>query len=338
MPHLKRGAMRDFLKIMKDTNRYIDDHWNKSSSTYVFGNGSYIEFFSADSPDKLRGARRDILYINECNRIPYSAYQQLSIRTEGDIYLDYNPDRTFWAITEVMNEPDAMRIILNYKDNEAIPKNVLDDFEINKRKALTSDYWANWCKVYIDGELGSLEGAIFNNWKEIDRIPESARLIGCGLDFGFTNDPTAVVEVWKLDNQYIINEIIYETDLTNSDLSNLLKQMGIVKSTEIWCDSAEPKSIKDLTRMGWRALATKKGPDSITWGINVILENELLITTGSKNLLEEIQNYTWLKDKNDRKMNIPIDSWNHAIDAMRYLFMSKIGVRPENRKPFKVIR
>jgi len=334
MPHLRRGAVRDFLNIMRSTNRFYDERFNKTSLTYTFGNGSYIEFFSADSPDKLKGARRNVLYINECNNVSYEAYQQLSIRTNNEIYLDYNPDRTFWAITEVMNEPDASRIILNYTDNEALDKSVIEQFDINRRKAITSEYWKNWCKVYIDGEVGSLEGVIFDNWKEIDKLPEEARMIGIGLDFGFTNDPSAAVAVYKLDDKYILDELFYLTGLTNGAINNLLAQ-HIDKSVEIWADSAEPKSIKELKNYGWKINGVVKGKDSINWSIGLIQEYDLLITSDSSNLINELQNYQWLKDKNNgEKKNIPIDAFNHAIDAMRYLFMSKGGKRTSGRVPF----
>jgi len=334
MPHLRRGALRDFLKIMDSTNRFIDAHYNKSSLTYTFHNRSYIEFFSADQPDKLKGARRDILYINECNAISYEAYQQLSIRTRGDIYLDYNPDRTFWAITDVSYEPDAKRIILNYKDNEALDKTVIQQFEINKKKAATSEYWRNWCQVYIDGEVGALEGVVFNNWSQIDSIPEEASLIGIGMDFGFTNDPTTAIAVYKLDDKYILDELFYLTNLTNSAIDSLLNQTGISKGVEIWADSADPKSIKELKNYGWKIYGTTKGKDSIQYGIGVIQEHDLLVTSGSRNLIEELQNYQWLKDKDGSKTNRPIDAFNHAIDAFRYLFMSKLGKKNSNKVPF----
>jgi len=331
MPHLRRGALRDFLNIMKSTNRFFDERFNKSSLTYTFYNDSYIEFFSADSPDKLKGARRNVLYINECNNISYEAYQQLSIRTTDDIYLDYNPDRTFWAITDVSNEPDAKRIVLNYKDNEALPQNVIEQFEINKKKAETSEYWKNWCRVYIDGLVGSLEGVVFNNWSEIDRIPEEARLIGVGIDFGFTNDPTAAVAVYKFNDEIILDEVLYRTGLTTADIDKLL---DINKSVEIWADSAEPRTIQELKNRGWRIFGAKKGKDSILYGINLIQEYNLLVTSRSENLINELQNYQWLKDREGNKINVPIDAFNHAIDAIRYLFISKLNKKNENRTPF----
>lgn len=336
MPHLRRGALRDFVNIMKKTNRYIDSHFNKTNLIYTFGNGTYMEFFSADSPDKLKGARRDVLYINECNHVSYEAYQQLSIRTRGDIYLDYNPDRTFWAITEVMLEDDSERIILNYKDNEALDESVIKQFEINRKKAETSEYWKNWCKVYIDGEVGSLEGVVFNNWREIDFIPEEAKLIGIGLDFGFTNDPTVAVEVWKYNDEYILNELFYQTNLTNSAIDSLLKQCGVTRDVEIWADSADPKTIKELKNYGWKINGATKGKDSVIYGITLMQEFVLRVTRKSVNLIDELQNYQWMKSSDGSKLNIPIDAFNHAIDAVRYLFMTKMNKKNSNPVPFAI--
>jgi phage terminase large subunit len=336
MPHIRRGALRDFLNIMKSTGRFIEGHYNRTNLIYTFGSGSYIEFFSVDSPDKLKGARRDVLYVNECNSITYEAFDQLLIRTRGDVYLDYNPDRLFWAITDTAKEPDAELIILKYTDNEALDQSIIDQFMIKIDKAKTSDYWANWCKVYIDGEVGSLEGVVFDNWRLIDRIPLDASLIGIGLDFGFTNDPTSAVAVWKIDNEYILDELIYQTGLFNSNIASLLKQNDIDRSVEIWADSSDPRSIKELKNFGFRINGVKKGPDSIMYGIGLMQDLNLRVTSRSTNLINELQNYQWLKDRDGHKTNQPQDSFNHAIDSARYLIMSKLGKRNSNSTPFKI--
>jgi phage terminase large subunit len=296
-----------------------------------------MEFFAADQPDKLKGARRDILYCNEANHISYEAYLQLSIRTRQDIYLDYNPTRRFWIHDEVLKESDSELLILTYKDNSALDDNTIQQFKINIEKAKTSDYWKNWCKVYIDGEVGSLEGVIFSNWNTLDTIPlEEVRLIGYGLDFGYSNDPSALIAVYKWNENYIIDEVVYQTGLTNNMIHAMLSQNGVEKSGEIWADSAEPKSIKDLKNYGWRIMPVVKGKDSINYGISIIQEHNLYITSRSKNLINELQNYQWLKDKNDANKNVPIDAYNHGIDAMRYLFMSKLGKKNQNKTPFYI--
>jgi len=322
IPHLKRGALKDFLKIMDWTNNFNPNNFNKSNLTYKFANGSYIEFFSADQPDKLRGARRDILFINECNNVTFESYQQLSIRTKKFIYLDYNPTNEFWVHTELINEPTSDFIILTYKDNEALDYAIVKEIEKAKVKAETSTYWDNWWKVYGLGQIGTLEGVIFNNWQTIDIIPNDARLIGYGLDFGYSNDPTAIVEVYKWNDKRIVNEICYQKELSNSQIAKFITQ-----KLPTYCDSAEPKSIAELTKLGVRAFGVTKGSDSINFGIQTMQGQEYLITKHSTNLINELRKYAWDKDKKTgSKLNKPIDDFNHAIDAFRYHEMETIGL------------
>lgn len=321
IPHLKRGALKDFLKIMKWTDNYNHNNFNQSNLTYKFSNGSYIEFFSADQPDKLRGARRDILFINECNNVTFESYQQLSIRTKKFIYLDYNPTNEFWVHTELMNDENSDFIILTYKDNEALDNSIVKEIERAKEKAKTSSYWENWWRVYGLGEIGSLEGVIFNNWKTIDKIPQEARLIGYGVDFGYTNDPTAIIEVYKWNETRIVNEICYQKGLSNSQIAKY-----ITSKESAWCDSAEPKSIAELTSYGIRARGVTKGADSIKFGIQIMQDQEYLVTSNSINLISELRKYAWDKDKRTGEtLNKPIDNFNHAIDALRYHEMESIG-------------
>ena len=321
IPHLRRGALKDFVKIMQSTNRWIDPHFNKSLLKYSFSNGSYIEFFSVDQPDKLRGARRDILYINEANNVDFESYQQLAIRTSKEVYIDYNPTHEFWAHTELMNDNDSEFIILTYKDNEALSESIVNEIEKAKVKAKTSDYWSNWWKVYGLGEVGSLEGVVFNNWKTIDRLPEEARLIGIGLDFGYSNDPTAIIEVYKYNDTRILNEICYRTGMLNGDIAKVLD-----KHTIVYADSAEPKSIEEIRRTGVDIRGVTKGRDSINFGVQVMQDQKYLVTTQSTNLIKELRYYCWSKDKNGKTLNKPIDNYNHAIDAVRYHEMENIGI------------
>jgi len=326
VPHLRRGAMKDFLKIMRMTNRYVDAHFNKTNLKYEFANGSYIEFFSVDDDSKLRGARRNILYVNEANNISYESYLQLAIRTSGDIFIDFNPVARFWAHNEIMKENDSELIILKYQDNEALDKNIISELESNRIKALTSDYWRNWCRVYLDGEIGTLEGVIYSNWKEIDSIPADARLLGYGLDFGYSSDPSALVAVYKYNNDIIADEVVYAKNLLNSDLVNLFRQNSV--SGDIFADSAEPKSIDEIRRYGFRINPVSKGADSIKFGIGIIQEYNLLVTKRSINLKDELSRYTWAKDRDGNALNYPIDSYNHALDALRYFAMMKLTNRP----------
>jgi len=323
IPHLKRGALKDFLKIMDWTGNMNHNNFNKSNLTYKFSNGSYIEFFSADQPDKLRGARRDILFINECNNVDFESYQQLAIRTKKFIYLDYNPTNEFWVHTELIGSDIADFLILTYKDNEALDNAIVKEIERAKEKAKTSSYWENWWNVYGLGQIGSLEGVIFNNWKTIDTIPSEARLIGYGLDFGYTNDPTAIIEIYKYNNERIVNEICYNKGLSNSQIAKYINT-----KLPCYCDSAEPKSIAELRIYGVNAHGVTKGSDSINFGIQIMQEESYLVTTKSLNLINELRKYAWDKDKRTgAKLNKPIDAWNHGIDSFRYHEMETIGLR-----------
>ena len=321
IPHLRRGALKDFLKIMKWTGRFFEDRLNKSLLRYEFANGSVIEFFSADDSSKLRGARRDILYINECNNVTFDSYNELAIRTRKEVYLDFNPSNEFWVHKELKDEPDSDFLILTYKDNEALDQSIIDQIEKNKEKAKTSSYWANWWKVYGEGQLGMLEGVVFSNWKTIDTIPKEAKLLGIGLDFGYTNDPTAIIEIYNYNGQRIVNELAYQTGLLNSDIAKLLP-----KHVPVYADSSEPKSIDEIKRFGVTIKGVTKGKDSINYGIDVMQRNEYLVTSNSGNLIKELRAYVWDTDKQGNRLNKPIDFNNHAIDAFRYHEMETLGI------------
>ena len=321
IPHLRRGALKDFLKIIMALGRYNDAQFNKSTLKYTFTNGSYIEFFSVDQPDKLRGARRTILYVNECNNIDFESYYQLAIRTSGDIWLDYNPTSAFWVDKEILTQSDVDFITLTYLDNEALSETIVQEIEAAKVKALTSTYWANWWQVYGLGQTGSLEGVCITDWQEID-LPADARILCYGMDFGYSNDPTSLVTMYKYNDAYIFDELIYKKGLLNSEISNLLKANNV--NEIVYADSAEPKSIAELNSYGHNVLPVSKGKDSILFGLNLINQNKVYVTSRSKNLINELRNYIWQTDKTGVKMNRPIDAYNHAIDAMRYAITSQL--------------
>lgn len=323
IPHLKRGAIKDFKKIMLSTGRWIDGHWNATDFKYTFSNGSFIEFFSATDDSKLRGARRDWLYMNECNNLSFHAYTELASRTKEGVYLDWNPTAPFWFHDELQNDSDVDYTTITYQDNEACPESALNFILKAKEKAATSSFWDNWYKVYGLGLVGTLQGVVFDNWTQVPAIPEDATFIAYGLDFGFTNDPTAMVGVWKQNGELWVKELLYETRLTNSDIIARLRTFGI-KHEEIIPDSAEPKSIEDLNRAGFNVTGAKKGPDSIRNSIDTLHQYKINITSDSLNLIKELRNYKWLT-KDGRTENVPVDSFNHAIDALRYVALNKIG-------------
>ena len=321
IPHLRRGALKDFLKIMMALGRYNDNQFNKSTLKYTFVNGSYIEFFSVDQPDKLRGARRNVLYVNECNNVDFDSYYQLAIRTSGEIWLDYNPSSLFWVDREIINQDDVDFITLTYLDNEALSETIVKEIESAKEKAKTSSYWANWWQVYGLGQTGSLEGVCIPDWQEI-QLPTEARLLCYGMDWGYSNDPTSLIAMYKYNDAYIFDELIYQKGLLNSDISDLLKTNGV--NDIIYADSAEPKSIAELNSYGHNVLPVSKGRDSIVYGLNLINQNKVYVTSRSKNLINELRNYIWMVDKQGNKLNKPIDAYNHAIDAMRYAITSQL--------------
>jgi len=321
IPHLRRGAIRDFLKIMQMVGMYDPNKWNKSSLTYTFSNNSFIEFFSADQPDKLRGARRDVLFINECNNVDWESYYQLAIRTRKFIYLDYNPVTEFWVDTELIGDNDSEMIILTYKDNEALDPSIVAEIEKAREKGETSSYWANWFRVYGLGQIGNLEGVIFSNYQLIDTIPSDARLLGCGVDFGYSVDPTAIVEVYQYNDQRIIKEICYRTGMLNSDIAKVLP-----KGVPVYADSAEPKSIEEIRRFGISIKGVTKGKDSINYGIQVMQGQNYMITKDSTNLIKELRGYCWDKGKDGKTLPIPVGD-DHIIDAWRYFEMESLGLK-----------
>jgi phage terminase large subunit len=318
IPHLRRGAIRDFLKIMDMIGMFNHSNWNKSSLTYRFSNGSFIEFFSADQPDKLRGARRDVLFINECNNVAWESYYQLAIRTRDFIYLDYNPVSEFWVDRELLGLEDTDFVVLTYKDNEALEKSIIKEIESAQIKAKTSRYWANWWRVYGLGEIGSLDGVIFSDWKQVDSLPADSKLVARGMDFGYTNDPTTIIDIFKCDNEYYFDEKVYKTGLTNQDIWREFKQLSLDNSIYTIADSAEPKSIQELSNLGMRVNGAVKGADSIIYGVQCLQEIKFNVTSSSLNLIKELRNYTWATDKDGNKLNKPIDNHNHCIDGIRY--------------------
>ena len=327
IPHLRRGALKDFLKMLNMTGLYQEELYNRTLLRYDFPHGSYIEFFSADQSDKMRGARRDVLFVNEANNIAWEAYHQLAIRTRTAIYIDYNPVREFWAHTELMHDPDAEFLLVTYKDNQALDPAIIREIEKAKTKAETSAYWANWWKVYGLGQVGTLQGAIYEDFEVVEGIDVSrAKFVALGLDWGFSNDPTALVAIYRQGDCLLIQELLYATGLTNQDIADKLRSLGITRAWEIVADSAEPKSIEEIYRLGFNIKPAEKGPDSVRNGIDILKRFKLQVTKDSTNLIKELRSYTWATDKEGKNTGVPIDSFNHACDAMRYVALNKLRV------------
>lgn len=314
LPHLKRGAIRDFLNIMQEHNYFEDDRWNKTDFTYTFSTNTKLEFFSADQPSKVRGPRRDILFVNEANNISYETYTQLEIRTNKVIWLDWNPVSEFWWYTEVLPHNDVDFVTLTYKDNEALSQSIVQAIEARRHNK-------NWFKVYGEGQLGEAEGRIYTGWAFIDDIPHEARLERRGLDFGYSVDPSAIVDIHYYNGGYILDERLYRKGMSNKDIADFLNNLEH-PHTMVIADSAEPKSIDEIHMYGVSIIPVTKGRDSINQGIQYVQDQKISVTKRSVNLIKEYRNYLWDDDKDGNRMNKPIDSFNHILDAVRYGFDS----------------
>lgn len=314
-PHLKRGAIRDFLNIMQEHGYYDDSRWNKTDYTYTFETGSRIEFFSADQPAKVRGPRRDRLFVNEGNNVPYETWDQLLVRTKEYAWCDWNPTNEFWAYTEIMGKRDDVDVCtLTYKDNEALDAAIVKDIEAHKNNK-------NWWAVYGEGKLGEVEGRVYRDWNIIDEIPHTARLERRGLDFGYSQDPAAIVDVYYHDGGYILDERLYQKGMHNSALADFIKNLE-TPHTLVIADSAEPKSIDEIKMYGVNVLAATKGPGSVTQGINFVQGKRISMTKRSVNLIREYRNYLWKTDKDGKILTVPEDGNDHALDAIRYAIQS----------------
>lgn len=309
-PHLRRGAMRDFLNIMQEHKYFKEDRWSKTDFTYTFETGSKLEFFSADQPSKVRGPRRDRLFINECNNVAYEAFDQLEVRTKSEIWLDWNPTNEFWWYDEVAPHRDHDFVTLTYLDNEALDTNIVQSIESHKHNKA-------WWQVYGLGQLGEVEGKIFTNWQIIDEIPHEARLERRGLDFGYSNDPTAISDIYSYNGGIILDEQLYQKGMSNKQIADFIKNLPS-PNTLVIADSSEPKSIDELKLYGINILPANKGQGSVLQGIQKLQDQQVSITKRSTNGIKEYRNYMWMTDKEGRIINVPIDMWNHFMDASRY--------------------
>jgi len=317
-PHLSGGAMRDFETIMKDRGYWKDSRWNQTKHIYTFETGTIIEFLSVDTYSKAHGPRRDVLFINECNNLPYNIADQLVTRTRKIIWLDWNPITEFWFYTEMQGKRDDIDFLtLTYLDNEALDETTIKEIESHKGNKI-------WWQVYGLGQLGEVETRIFTGWQIIDDIPHEARLERYGLDFGYSNDPTAIVAIYYYNGGYIWDEIAYQKGLSNKNIADILKN---VKRAVVIADSAEPKSIDEIHSYGITILPANKGQGSVLQGIQKVQQQQISVTKRSVNIIKEYRNYVWITDKDGKIINEPMDINNHAMDAGRYATESlhKVG-------------
>lgn len=323
-PHLKRGAIRDFQDLLDDA--WMDEYWSRGEYIYYLPNGSIIEFFSADSPAKVHGPARDRLFLNECQSIPYEIARQLFVRTRGLILLDYNPTHSFWVNEKIEPRPNCITIHSTYLDNPFLTPEQIAEIEANRQDR-------NWWQVYGEGKIGTLEGLVYA-FEQIDRLPDDPGLKEVwGMDFGFTNDPTAIVRCLVDTGRKVayIDEKCYRTRMINDDIAQLLTSYEIGPQIEIYADCAEPKSIAEIRASGLKVMPCDKDApvksQKLSFQLQWMQGWQLKVTKSSINLIKELRNYTWAKDKDGNSVNYPIDMYNHLLDAMRYALWTKFGKR-----------
>jgi len=322
-PALRASSMRDFFDILKKYDLYKEANHNKSNSEYLLNNNLF-EFISLDQPQKVRGRKRDVLYINEANELYFEDWQQLILRTTDKAILDYNPSDEFHFIYDkIKPRDDAEFYITTYKDNPFLDIETVN--EIERLRDVDENYW----KIYGLGQIGSAQALIFRI-NECNSIPSEAKFLSYGMDFGFTNDPTTLVAIYQQGDNIYLKELLYQTGLTNRDIDEKLK-FNLVERKEIFADSAEPKSIEELYRMGWNVKPATKGQGSVNIGIDMMKRYQLYVTKDSVNMIKEFRNYKWQEDKNGNVLNTPVDMFNHTIDAIRYGLYDKLA-RPNYGK------
>lgn len=315
--HLKDGAVRDFRRILEEVNLWEPEKFNRSELTYYFDNGSIIEFRSVDKMG-AHGPRRDVLFVNEANGISYEVFDQLSSRTRDFSIVDYNPSAKFWAHELVEKRPeDTSFLVLTYKDNEALGTREIANIEAHKPKE--GEEPSNWWVVYGLGQIGSLDGNVYSGWEEMDaeKIDANSKLIRYGLDFGFSNDETALVAVYEMqDGKTGIIEKLYRKGLLNSQYAPLFRELGVDENVLIVADSARPEAIAEIKAGGFRIIGAEKSRGSVIRGIDRVSERQIVYS--GDNLKREYLSYAWRKKRTGEILDEPQDGNDHLMDALRY--------------------
>lgn len=330
LPHLKRGAVRDFERNLGHPLRQ-DPRWNASEMVYTYDNGGKLEFFSADSPMKVKGPSRKRLFINEANHIPYETARQLFVRTTGMIFIDYNPEAVFWGIEEIETRDNCTTIVTTYLDNlEFISPEQVAEIEANRKDA-------NWWKVYGRGEVGTLDGLIYE-FEQIDAMPsgpEASSLVEVyGMDFGFSNDPTTLVRLLVDTRRRVVyaDERLFRTGMKNPMIADFMRADGVPPRVPVYADCAEPKSIAEIKDGGFNIIPCDKSAptksDKLSFQLQWMQGWTLLVTKSSLNMIRELRNYMWAKDASGESMNYPVGGFDHALDALRYALWTHFAQNP----------
>jgi len=325
---MRETVIKDFVTIMSEAGIFNQDNF-LAGTLYKYPNGSTIKFLGLDKEDVGKGLRSHVVYFNEVNKVNQETFRQMASRSDK-IYLDYNPDAEFYVDTDILPRPDCDFVQLTFKDNEQLKEGERDEIlnyynqGYNLDGTVKNKYWANLWQVYGLGNIGNLIGVIFENWNEVDEIPKEAEFIAYGMDFGFTNDPTTLTAVYRYNSELYLDELLYKTKLTNSDIIKEFEMLGISKQQMIVADSAEPKSIEDIRRAGYRIEGAKKGSDSIKNGLDTLLRHPINVTKRSTNLKTELRTYRWATDKDGKQTNVPEAGNDHAIDGVRYVALNRL--------------
>ena len=326
LPNLKVGALRDAKTIINASDWMQQFFKVNESGSFITGiNGSVIEYKSYENAQDAKSGKRDYLFINEANGILYAVYWQLSIRTRKRVFLDYNPTARFWVHDEVIGKPDTRLIISDHRKNY-----FLTEDEHARIEGITDkEYW----KVYARGLTGKIEGLVLTNWDICEELPprEEWKMQSFGLDFGFTNDPSALEQVVLAHGELWVNELIYSTGLTNPDIAERASEQGLTSQQQIIADCAEPKSIRELQAAGLWVTASPKGADSIINGLDILKRYKIHVTRRSTGILDNLRSYKWAKDRDGNTTNKPEDKNNHGIDALRYVALAKLREHREVR-------
>lgn len=316
LPALKGSVLEDFNTIMRQLGVYNDRHFNKTDLVYWFRSCSTIEFFSASDEQRLRGRKRDILFVNEANELSAIQFQQLKMRTSRLTIIDYNPSFTeeHWIAKDFNRDPRTYHFVSTYKDNPFLEQTIIDEIESLQLK--NRSLW----QIFGEGKMAQIEGLVFTNVETVDTFPEHIKRTFIGIDFGFTNDPTAIVEVAYDREALYISEVCYRTQMLQQDIIRVLKQHP---RTKVISESADPRLIEEIYRAGIDIHAVKKYPGSIEAGVAWMLQHPIRVTAHSNNVLKELHNYVYSQDKEGKLLNTPVDAYNHAIDATRYVCMTQ---------------
>jgi phage terminase large subunit len=315
LPALKQSILKDLIEILELFELYDPNKHHKQEGYFELPNGCIINYLSIDEPQKLRGAKRDYLYINEANELTLEDWRQLLMRTESTITLDLNPSELNSWVYSLEQREDCYYYITTWKNNPFIPQTLIDEIERLK------DTDENYYRIFGMGEKGIPTTLVFNTWHTVDEIPVDAKLLGRGCDFGF-NSPTTLIEVYQRGNDLFFHEKLYVKSLTMGDIIYKMEELGIEKTDDIWCDSALPQNIEEFKKARFNAKPVKK--NSILHGIDLIKRHKVHITSSSPNIIKEFQTYKWKSDKEGNMLDVPEDDNNHAVDAIRYVLEMKI--------------